>query len=151
LIRDVLADDLDSVTEIERESFKKPWSKADFETEITRKRSVFKLLEEEGEICGYFVIYTVLDESELADIAVSPKHRGKGYGKLLLAEAVRSARRASVMFLEAAVDNTSAVGLYESFGFEKVGYIKDYYGQGCDAYIMKLDINNEVRNVEKQY
>ncbi|QAR33258.1 ribosomal-protein-alanine N-acetyltransferase [Geovibrio thiophilus] len=151
MIRDVLADDLESVTEIERASFKKPWSKTDFETEIERERSIFKLLEEDGAVCGYFVVYTVLDESELADIAVSPKHRGKGYGRLLLAEAVRSADKASVMFLEVAVDNFSAVGLYESFGFEKVGYIKDYYGQDNDAYIMKLNINGEVRNVEKQY
>ncbi|MCD8569332.1 MAG: ribosomal protein S18-alanine N-acetyltransferase [Geovibrio sp.] len=151
MIRDVLADDLESVTEIEKASFKKPWTREDFEAEIDRHRSIFKLLEDEGEICGYFVVYTVLDESELANIAVSPKHRGKGCGRPLLAEAIKAAEKASVMFLEVAVDNFSAVGLYESFGFEKVGYIKDYYGQGSDAYIMKLSIIDEVRDVEKQY
>ncbi len=147
----MLADDLESVTEIEKASFKKPWTREDFEAEIGRNRSIFKLMELDGEICGYFVVYTVLDESELANIAVSPKHRGKGCGRLLLAEAVKAADKASMMFLEVAVDNFSAVGLYESFGFEKVGYIKDYYGNGSDAYIMKLSIIDEVRYVEKQY
>jgi ribosomal-protein-alanine N-acetyltransferase len=137
----VLADDIDSVTEIEKESFLKPWSKADFEAEISNKRSIFRLLETDGEIAGYFVVYTVLDESELANIAVSSKFRGKGYGRLLLDDAVKSAENAEVMFLEVAVDNLPALKLYESFSFEKVGYIKDYYGKDRDAYIMKLCIN----------
>lgn len=151
MIRDVVADDISSVLKIEKESFSRPWSKEDFEIELTRKRSCFRLLEIEGEICGYFVVYTVLDESELADIAVSPCHRGKGYGRLLLADAIKSAGKATVMFLEVAVENNSAISLYETVGFEKVGNIKDYYGQGNDAYIMKLNINDEVKDVEKQY
>lgn len=150
MIRDVLAADLEEILRIEQESFDKPWTREAFEAELSRKRSIFKLLELDGEICGYFVVYTVLDESELADIAVSPAYRGKGCGRLLLKEAVKSAAEAEVMFLEVATENTAAVFLYESFGFEKVGKIKDYYGSGKNAYIMKLNITSEVRDVEKQ-
>ena len=149
-MRDVQAADLDAILSIEQESFGRPWSREDFEAELRSERSIFKLLEEGGEICGYFVVYTVLDEAELADIAVSPAHRGKGFGKLLLREAISTAVNATVMFLEVAEDNASAIFLYESFGFEKVGNIKDYYGSGKHAYIMKLNIKNEVRDVEKQ-
>jgi ribosomal-protein-alanine N-acetyltransferase len=147
-MRDVQAADLNAVHSIELESFSKPWSIEDFEAELDNERSIFRLLEKDDKICGYFIVYTVLDESELANIAVSPEVRGQGYGKLLLKGAIDSAITANDMILE--VENEPAILLYESFGFEKVGNIKNYYGSGKDAYIMKLNIKNEVRDVEEQ-
>jgi ribosomal-protein-alanine N-acetyltransferase len=146
----VLADDISAIAAIERACFPKPWSHDDFEAELRRQRSIFRLLEVHGEIAGYYVVYAVLDESELANIAVSPFMRGCGYGRELLKHAVKSASAAKVMFLEVGVDNEAALRLYREAGFEEVGYIKDYYGKGSDAYIMKLNICDEVRDdVEK--
>ncbi|WP_022849978.1 ribosomal protein S18-alanine N-acetyltransferase [Limisalsivibrio acetivorans] len=150
MIRDAACRDLEQVCDIEKASFPKPWSRESFLAEIERERGIFKVLEIEGRVAGYFVIWTVLDEAELANIAVSPEHRGRGLGKLLLANAVASAKDAKEVFLEVAVENRPAILLYESYGFKKVGLIRSYYGQGKDANIMKFSIEEEVNDVENR-
>ena len=45
------------------------------------------------------------------------------------------------MLLEVRVDNVPALGLYERFGFIRMGLRKRYYQpEGIDAYTMSLDL-----------
>ncbi|TWT82730.1 Acetyltransferase YpeA [Planctomycetes bacterium CA13] len=57
----------------------------------------------------------------IQNIGISPKHRGKGLGSLLLLRAARGFRSAglSKMHLEVTTDNTAAVRLYERIGFRR--------------------------------
>jgi ribosomal-protein-alanine N-acetyltransferase len=78
---------------------------------------------------GYGGIMTVLDESDVVNIAVLPNFRCKGYGRMLLQSLEDMARKngASLLHLEVRQSNVPAIGLYEGFGFTTDGIRKNYY------------------------
>ena len=80
-------------------------------------------------LIGYFVLRTVLDESELMQIAVDPNFQGKGFGRKLLTEAIKTAKLsgANRLCLEVRVSNTRARNLYETSGFTIDAIRKGYY------------------------
>jgi RimJ/RimL family protein N-acetyltransferase len=78
-------------------------------------------------------------------LMVAESHRRQGIGKRLLEEAVTWARSVGIRKLELHVFpwNESALGLYESFGFEREGYRKRHYVRGdelVDAILMAYQI-----------
>ena len=56
-------------------------------------------------------------------IGVIPEHRGKGFGKLVLAKALEELRERGVRNFRLTVEakNENALMLYKAFGFEVVG------------------------------
>jgi RimJ/RimL family protein N-acetyltransferase len=74
-------------------------------------------------------------------LMVAESHRRQGVGRALLDEAVAWARTSRVRKLELHVFpwNEPALGLYETFGFEREGYRKRHYERGgelVDAILM---------------
>ena len=59
--------------------------------------------------------------ANLSNIGVAPKHRGKGYGRQILNFAMQTLKEAGDerSMLRVHADNSKAIGLYESLGFEK--------------------------------
>lgn len=82
------------------------------------------------------------DEAEILTIGSLPSVRRRGLGRALLRAAAAEAatRGAARLFLEVAVDNEAAVGLYRAIGFQQVGCRKGYYtrpdGSRADALVM---------------
>ena len=70
------------------------------------------------------------DEAEILAIAVRPTLRRRGFGRMLMEEALRRLHRAgaSACFLEVDRGNGPAVALYRSLGFHVVGERRNYYG-----------------------
>ena len=68
-------------------------------------------------------------EAELLTIAVLPDARRNGVGRALLCRFENGARErgAKETFLEVAADNTAASRLYESQGYARCSYRKDYH------------------------
>ncbi|HSG48549.1 MAG TPA: ribosomal protein S18-alanine N-acetyltransferase, partial [Longimicrobiales bacterium] len=92
---------------------------------------------------GYFVLWCILDQGELANIAVTEGHRGKGYGAFLLQRVVDVAKERGVeaLYLEVRVSNASATKLYKAFGFTEVGRRKKYYDHPVeDGRVMMLRV-----------
>lgn len=124
--------DLPGVVAIEGEAFTTPWSEETFRSLFDRPPWVLLVLEEEGGasgIAGYAVLGCVMEQGELANIAVRSRDRGKGLGGLLLEHVVREAMARGVrqLFLEVRVSNTAAAGLYTAHGFQEIGVRKNYY------------------------
>lgn len=100
----------------------------------------------DGEACGFALGRIVLDDAELLLIAVKPLARGKGIGKRLLDDMVRTAaaRGAARLHLEVR-DGNPALDLYRHNGFEPIGRRKDYYtgqrGQTYDALTLTRPIS----------
>ena len=80
---------------------------------------------ENGEAVGYIEMTTLDDENEPIQILVKPECRGKGYGRALLQTAIEKnfPRR---MVLEVDANNTPALNLYLSLGFQE--RLREYLG-----------------------
>ncbi|MCG5217187.1 ribosomal protein S18-alanine N-acetyltransferase [Streptosporangium sp. KLBMP 9127] len=91
-----------------------------------------------GEIVGYAGLAAAADQADVQTIAVVAEHQGAGIGGLLLNELLAEASRrgAGSVFLEVRADNPQARGVYDHFGFEKVGIRARYYEDGTDAIMM---------------
>ena len=82
-----------------------------------------------GSVLGYIVLAHVVDEAEIANLAVAPEWRGRGVGALLVDDAVAAAMEggARVLYLEVRESNAAAQALYRSRGFVVVGRRHRYY------------------------
>lgn len=96
-----------------------------------------------GDDAGFALGRVVLDEAELLTIAVDPERRRQGLGRRWLAafEAEARSRGAALSHLEVAAGNATALGLYESAGYERAGRRKGYYaapdGTRDDAILLR--------------
>lgn len=88
-------------------------------------------------------------EGRIASIAVLPGSRRKGTGIRLLEECERRFLRFGLEMSTLEVDaaNGAAIALYESKGYEINGMIRDFYGQGRDAYVMQKPLHPEKTGV----
>lgn len=124
-----------------------PWSEALFRAALDDPRAAILLAEgKNSEILGYAVLFTVLDEGNLDNIAVAPAHRRHGVADALLGAVVRFGREhLSTLTLEVRASNAPAITLYEKHGFAAVGRRKNYYTDPKeDAVLMTLDFAKEI-------
>lgn len=135
-IRVPTADDLTRIAEIERASFGDPWSRQSFATLLGNANVFFRVasLDRPGTalpsgVVGYVIAWFVVDEAEIANLAVEPDGRRCGIGSLLLDTAMdaAAARGIRTVFLEVRESNGSARSLYASRGFREVGRRRAYY------------------------
>lgn len=143
VVRSATADDLAAIEAIERASFSDPWSLKSFTDSLRHGFVRLHVLDDNGAVIGYSVVWVSGDECELANLAVEPGRRGEGCGARLLDEALRRAHEESlmVMFLEVRASNEAALRLYAKHGFHEVGRRKDYYRNPVeDALVMRRDL-----------
>lgn len=141
-IRPMAAEDVDAVAAIEHEAFSSPWKAETFAGLIDRDGMELLVMEgPDGAVMGYAVLWCILDQGELANIAVRPEDRGKGLGAVLLEEvlSVSRARGVASLYLEVRASNHAAIALYERFGFRDVGRRRAYYQNPTeDARVMEV-------------
>ena len=117
------------VAALEKLCFSDPWSEASITSELENPLSLWLIAEEDGAVCGYVGSQTVLDETDMMNIAVRPDCRRKGIAAALITELVSrlKARGSRVLRLEVRESNFSAIALYEALGFTQLGLRKNYY------------------------
>jgi len=141
-IRPLRPEDIDAVVSIESEAFSTPWSPETFSGLIGRDAvELIVMVDQDEEVIGYAVLWCILDQGELANLALATPRRGEGLGGLLLRHVLQVAKDRGVekLFLEVRASNRRAVELYRTQGFEEVGVRKAYYEQPReDALVMLL-------------
>ena len=117
------------IAELEKICFSDPWSENSVASELNNPLSVWLVAEENGIVCGYVGSQTVLDETDMMNIAVHPDFRRKGIAAALIAELVRllKERGSRILRLEVRESNAPAISLYETMGFTQLGFRKNYY------------------------
>ena len=117
------------VAALEKLCFSDPWSENSVASELENPLSLWLIAEEDGAVCGYVGSQTVLDETDMMNIAVCPDCRRKGIAAALITELVSrlKARGSRVLRLEVRESNFSAIALYEALGFTQLGLRKNYY------------------------
>lgn len=146
-LRGMVASDIRAVVAIEKASYSVPWSETTFRG-LLRRRDAELVVAASGEtVIGFAVLWCVLDQAELGNVAVSRQWRGRGVGELLVVEMVRRAARRSVteIFLEVRPSNTVARRLYERLGFSMVGRRRNYYQEPVeDALVLRRPVALDV-------
>jgi len=138
LIRVATLTDLDEIVKIEKENYDTPWSYESFLNELYSDKSTIYVYEFERQVAGYVVLYTLIDEIDIANISVKKEYQGRKIGSNLM-EFVLSKHIGYKFYLEVREDNEKAIALYEKFGFKSYSMRKDYYGRGINAILMKLN------------
>lgn len=117
------------IAALEKQCFSDPWSENSVASELENPLSLWLIAEEDGAVCGYVGSQTVLDETDMMNIAVHPDFRRKGIAAALITELVSrlKARGSRVLRLEVRESNFSAIALYEALGFTQLGLRKNYY------------------------
>lgn len=139
-LRRVSPADVDAIHAIEHASFSDPWTREAFSSLARRADVFFRVAEIDRVVAGYLVAWFVVDEGELANVAVAPAARKRGVGAALLDELLRAgeARGVGSLYLEVRESNAGARALYEGRGFEAVGRRRGYYRRPTeDALILR--------------
>ncbi|MFQ6050128.1 MAG: ribosomal protein S18-alanine N-acetyltransferase [Candidatus Hydrothermarchaeota archaeon] len=145
-IRSMSHSDFDRVIEIERASFKDPWSHISFLDLFHFSPKGFIVVEVQGEIVGYAIYVLETNEiGHLLSIAVDPNWRRKKIGTSLMNYIIEDLRNKGVKYLKLEVreGNLPAIKLYKSLGFLEIEIIRYYYSDGENAILMVKDISRE--------
>jgi ribosomal-protein-alanine N-acetyltransferase len=145
-IRPAQLADLDEIARIERESFRIPWKREFFQSELSEPYRYARVLAGSESVtprvAGYLFAVSLYEEFHVNKIATDPRVRHRGYGRLLIEDAIARARaiRAASITLEVRVSNLPAREFYRSYGFREAFRRRSYYQDGEDAHALVLPL-----------
>ena len=119
------------------------WSEALIREDWRYGTCRYRTVEVDGSQAGYAVYGYDGDVFHLMNLAVVADYRGRGLAKALMREFLDEAARhkAADAWLEVAVNNEEALGLYKALGFEVVRTRRKYYQPGgIDALVMRKEL-----------
>lgn len=134
--------DAAAIAALEAEIFAEPWSEAAVK-EAVQYGTLFFVAEENDLLLGYAGMKPVLDEGQIANVAVAKTARGRGIGKELMTALLAHAAAISLatVTLEVRVSNEPAIGLYTGLGFRAVGRRPHFYAHPDeDALIFTYEV-----------
>ena len=147
--------DIIPVMEINLRTLPEHYSDYFYESLLEELPEAFVVAEISGKIVGYIMCKMehgfsnfrklgFVKKGHVVSIAVLDEHRRKGFGSVLVNEAVKGVKtiQCSELYLEVRCSNNDAVRLYEKLGFSITQKLKAYYRDGEDAYVMAIDLAN---------
>ncbi|WP_097091815.1 ribosomal protein S18-alanine N-acetyltransferase [Novosphingobium sp. Chol11] len=143
--RNALADAMDVMAHAFDPAYGEAWTLPQLSGVMMMPGTWLTIARVDAAALGFALVRSVLDECELLLLAVHPAWRGKGIGRELLIDSLKTARRRGIksMNLEVRSSNT-AVKLYEKTGFEYVhrrpGYYRGADGQLHDALSFRIEM-----------
>ncbi|MBO4389699.1 MAG: ribosomal protein S18-alanine N-acetyltransferase [Lachnospiraceae bacterium] len=141
-VRPMTREDLPAVAELEKLCFSEPWSLAQLSDSLHRQEYTFLVATEEADpsrVAGYLGARIVLDEMDIANVAVFPEYRKQGVASAMLDRLLETAEERELygVTLEVRVGNEPAIFLYEKKGFVREGVRPKFYSRPTeDALIM---------------
>ena len=150
MIRKINVNDINTILNLEKARFTTDaWNEKQWIYEVTE--NVFSntlVLEENGILIGYVNYWITFENAEINKICVLSSESKKGYGSILLNEALKKIDEALCVSttLEVRVSNVAAIKLYEKFNFKTILTKPHYYDDGEDCYYMIRyigGVNNE--------
>lgn len=144
-MRAMEARDIDAVLAIQSASPEAAqWKAGDYASSIHPDTSTW-VAEHDSRVIGFLAARQILDETEILNLAVDPAFRGRGAGRMLLAEALARAseKGATKAYLEVRASNASAIRFYRCHGFVISGRRPHYYVEPSeDALLLALQFRN---------
>lgn len=128
-VREAALSDLESLHEVEKETFQSGWTIENLRKEIIASFSVVLVAESGGSVIGYISAWLIHGEVQINRLAVVEKHRRTGIAGQLLDELLLRCAGTSPfkILLEVREKNGAARAFYRSRGFVESGMRRGYY------------------------
>ena len=129
MIETMNASHVAQIAELEKICFSDPWSERSIASELDNNLALWLTATEGNRVAGYIGSQTVLDETDMMNVAVHPEFRRQGIAELLVNTLVERLKSAGsrCLTLEVRASNLPAISLYEKLGFTEIGRRKNYY------------------------
>ena len=118
------------VAELEKICFgSAAWSEKSIASELENALSLWIVAVEDEQVLGYVGSQTVIDETDMMNIAVHPDYRKQGIATGLIVGLIGALklRNSHCLTLEVRASNEPAKKLYKMLDFEEIGIRKNYY------------------------
>lgn len=117
------------VAALEKMCFADPWSERSVAGELDNPLSLWLVCVEDDRVIGYVGSQTVIDETDMMNVAVHPDARRRGIAESLISALVLELkkRNSRCLALEVRASNEPAIGLYHKMGFALAGRRPNYY------------------------
>lgn len=129
IFRRATKEDVKHIATLEGRVFSDAWTMQGITETFKQPQAFLTVGEEKGIIVGYCIVYYVLEEGEIARIAVDEKLRRQGVGRGLLDYTMTCCREIKLqrVLLDVRESNAAARAFYASYGFEEDGMRKNFY------------------------
>jgi ribosomal-protein-alanine acetyltransferase len=135
---------LDKLLEIEEQCFdQEAFSKRQIAYLLTDYNSIALVAKANSDVAGFIIAQVEVKDDRLfghiITINVPPKYRRKGIGSKLIKEIenILKQKGISECQLEVREDNSAALKLYQSLGYQKMGKLENYYGKKHGLHLKK--------------
>ncbi len=132
--------------DLDSSDFPFPWTSGDWDSFLIKNPDSFLTAynNSSSELIGFTLwsINVVDSFAHLLKILIKKEHRGHGYGRNQLKEALSLLQSKGVknFYLEVSISNEAAISTYLSLGFQKIHVKKQFYSNGESAQIMTLSV-----------
>lgn len=129
VIRNTIEADLEAIASLECQTFSDAWTVKSIQDTFQQSQAFMVTAELDGKVAGYCIVYFVLDEGEIARIAVDNSYRRQGVGRRVLEQVEKMCQEKGIirLMLDVREGNDSARQFYQSLGFEEDGIRKNFY------------------------
>lgn len=117
------------VAALEKLCFADPWSENSVASELNNPLSLWLVAVDGERVAGYVGSQTVMEESDMMNVAVHPDYRKQGMATALIVGLVEELRKrgSHCLTLDVRASNEMAISVYRKLDFQEVGRRKNYY------------------------
>lgn len=127
--------DLDSMLEIEKQSYDDPWDENTITYFLKLSGAGCFVIEVGSEIAGFLLFEIQKSYLNLVSVAIDPKFRRQGFASLLVKELIQEdLPECKRVFCTVSDRNLQAHLFLNKFGFKAIKMVKDFFSEGHDAY-----------------
>ena len=122
-------EDIKQIAGLEAKTFSDAWTEKGVRETFEQTQAFITVAEDDGRLIGYCIIYYVMDEAEVARIAISEDIRRRGVGKGILDYACECCKEKKIerLLLDVRESNVGAIAFYQKYGFQTDGIRKNFY------------------------
>lgn len=128
-VREINENDIEKIAKMEKEVFSDAWTVKGIKDTVSQSQAFVLVAEKDQNVVGYCIVYYVLDEGEIARIAVDSSSRRQGVGRKLLDHLCLVCLEKGVfrILLDVRESNLAARTFYLNYGFAEDGIRKNFY------------------------
>lgn len=122
------------------------WTKSHYEESILSGNYLNYGIFKNSELLGFIITSTIIPDATIELIAVKPDEKRQKLGTKLLYHLIKKLKQKNFQQIDLEVASKNPAKLfYQSHGFVKYHERKKYYKDGDDAYLMRLDLPQNIK------